>query len=358
MKVVVRCDSSTDIGSGHVIRCLTLADALSRRGAEVSFICRRLPGDLHRLVRQRGYRVSRLCADLHDGEEDAEKSLQFIATYGGADWLIVDHYGLDARFERQLRSIVPRILVLDDLADRPHDCDLLLDQNLYPAMDTRYHELLPASCRTLFGPSYALLRPEFLLERRQLRARRGELRRMLISFGGSDPSNETAKALAAVALLHTEPFPVDVVIGCSNPHAATLRAACAAHPCCTLHTQVDTMASLMSRADLALGSGGGTTWERCYLGLPSLTVVVASNQRAVTAAVAAAGATWDLGWHADLSARTLADRIAQLQDAPEILARASARCFSLMGDHPRGEEHPLVRLMYKGDDLVIAPHTA
>jgi UDP-2,4-diacetamido-2,4,6-trideoxy-beta-L-altropyranose hydrolase len=348
MQVLVRCDASTEIGSGHVIRCLTLADALADKGARVSFVCRRLPGELSLLIERRGYSVRLI--EAHCWQDDAEMTGQSAAVPGGVDWLIVDHYGLDARFEQRLRSLAARVLVIDDLADRPHDCELLLDQNLCGNLQERYHGLVPATCKTLLGPRFALLRPEFRRARRTLRARRGELQRLLISFGGSDQSNETAKALAAWDLLADPGLLLDVVVGASNPHAAAVQAACAARPGCHFHNQVDNMAELMSRADLAIGSGGSTTWERCYLGLPSLTVVVAPNQLELTEAVAATGAAWNLGRHADLSPRVLAERITRLRGAPELLAQASACGFSLMGGAAGQADHPLVALMYGGRD--------
>ena len=358
MRVLVRCDASAEIGSGHVIRCLTLADALRLKGARVTFVCRQQPGDLTPLIEQRGFNVHRIGGDALHWEDDAEKTLALTAETGGCDWLVVDHYRLDARFEQRLRRPGLKILAIDDLANRPHDCDLLLDQNLYLDMEDRYRRLIPAGCKALLGPGYALLRPEFMLARRQLRSRRGALKRLLISFGGTDPTNETAKALAAVDLLADRELFLDVVVGLSNPQAASLQAACAARPGCTFHAQVDTMAAIMSAADLALGSGGATTWERCFLGLPSLTVVVAPNQRLLTEAVAATGAAWNLGWHADLSPAMLAERIAYLQAAPDRLAGASAAGFALMGDPDRGAEHPLVALMYGARDDRTAPDAA
>jgi UDP-2,4-diacetamido-2,4,6-trideoxy-beta-L-altropyranose hydrolase len=281
-------------------------------------------------------------------EEDARKCAALAVDAGGFDWLVVDHYRLDAHFERHLRRLGLKILVIDDLADRPHDCDLLLDQNLYRNLEVRYRGLLPESARTYLGPKYALLRPEFRQARRLLRPRQGALKHLLISFGGGDPTNETAKALAAMDLLGLDALSLDVVIGSSNPNASSLQAACAARPGCTLHIQADTMALLMSRADLALGGGGGTTWERCFLGLPTLTVVVAANQRLLTEAVAAFGAAWNLGWHADISPILLAQAITRLRGAPNELAWASARAFALMGEAERVAEHPLVTLMYGG----------
>ena len=349
MRVMFRCDASAEIGSGHVVRCLTLADGLARRGALVSFVCRPQPGDLVSFIERSGYRVQRLDSDRPDWASDAAETAR-LAREQAVDWLVVDHYLLDARFEERFQLAGVKVLAIDDLADRPHACDLLLDQNLCREPASRYLGLIPTSCRALLGPRYALLRPEFSLARRQLRERRGECRRLLISFGGSDPTQETAKALAALELLDDHGLLLDVVVGGSNPQAGALRDACAALPGCSFHYQVDTMAKLMSRADLALGSGGATTWERCFLGLPSLTVVVAANQRLTTEAVALAGATWNLGWHAELSPRTLADRIALLLGAPELIADASARAFALMGDPAGGEEHPLIALMYGETD--------
>jgi UDP-2,4-diacetamido-2,4,6-trideoxy-beta-L-altropyranose hydrolase len=347
MKVLVRCDASAVIGSGHVMRCLTLADFLSSRGARISFVCRELPGDLTHLIEGKGYPVHRITLKTPGWEEDAEKSAVFATEAGmGFEWLIVDHYRLDARYERRMRRLGVKILAIDDLADRPHDCDLLLDQNLHKNMELRYQGLLPAHCLPLLGPQYALLRPEFFEARLKLRPRRGELKRILVSFGGADPTNETAKVMAALELLETGSPALDVVVGSANLDAASVQAACAARKEWSFHNQVDNMAELMSRADLALGGGGGTTWERCFLGLPSLTVVVADNQREPTEAVAEKGATWNLGWHSDVTPQLMAQWIDRLQKDPELLAEASRRCFQLMGDRAPTAGHPLVALMH------------
>jgi len=348
VKVLLRCDASSAIGSGHVMRCLTLADHLSRGDAEIVFVCRRQPGDLIPQLTRKGYEVHVLEGG-GDREEDARETAAFARRFGGFDWLVVDHYQLDLRFEQALRPFCRRLLVIDDLADRPHACDLLLDQNLYPDMGERYRGLVPVACRLLLGPHYALLRSEFLLARLRLRPRCGEFTRLLISFGGSDPTGETAKALEAVRLAADERLFIDVVAGGANPGADSLRAACAGVPRCTFHHRTDAMAELMSSADLSLGGGGGTTWERCFLGLPSLTIVAAANQRAVTEAVAAFGATWNLGWHENVTPQLIADRLVQLRNAPYLLAEASARCFELMGEGDGTAGHPLVSLMSGGE---------
>lgn len=295
LRVVIRADASVQIGSGHVMRCLTLADALRERGAEVYFVCRELPGHLGEVLANKDYPTHWLPTPDADAttipahtahsawlgvpwEEDTEQMWDWLETLPEVDWLIVDHYALDQTWESQLRPQVKRIMVMDDLADRPHDCDLLLDQNLHENMEQRYTGLVPKECRLLLGPRYALLRPEFLEARKNLRQRDGTVRRILVFFGGADPSNETTKALRALQLLDRPDIAVDVVVGSANPHRSEIEALCAALPNTSFYCQVSNMAELMARADLAIGGGGSATWERFCVGLPSLVISLAENQ--------------------------------------------------------------------------------
>jgi len=294
MKIVFRVDASLQIGSGHVMRCLTLADELRQRGADVRFVCREHPGNLNDLIESKGYPVTRLpqvdftfvaapedLAHMRwlgvDWEQDAAETMAAVSDIL-PQWLIIDHYAIDRRWEEMLRAHVEKIMVIDDLADRLHDCDLLLDQNLYQNMESRYDTLVPSVCQKLLGPRYALLRPEFSLARKSLRQRSGKIKRVLIFFGGVDPSNETTKALQAVAGISDRQFAVDVVVGGGNPHKEQIQTFCAAHDGFYYHCQVDNMAALMAAADLSIGAGGATTLERCAMGLPSLVIAVAVNQ--------------------------------------------------------------------------------
>lgn len=294
MMIAFRTDASVQIGSGHVMRCLTLADELRQRGADLRFVCREHPGNLIDLIAAKGYPVARLpqaetgyIAATEDvghaawlgvsWEDDAAETIAAISE-SKPDWLIVDHYALDHRWEEVLRPHVGKIMVIDDLADRRHDCDVLLDQNLYQEMEIRYDNLVPTVCQKLLGPKYALLRPEFSMARKSLRSRNGEIKRVLVFFGAVDSTNETAKALQAVAGISDRHFAVDVVVGGGNPHKEQIQNLCAAHVGFHYHCQVDNMAALMAAADLAIGAGGATTLERCALGLPSLVIAVAVNQ--------------------------------------------------------------------------------
>jgi UDP-2,4-diacetamido-2,4,6-trideoxy-beta-L-altropyranose hydrolase len=337
MRVFIRADASVQIGSGHVMRCLTLADSLTTKGLEVLFISRELPGNLCDLVQEKGYKVYRLPykESLISGdtcwEADAAETEKIIKENGGGDWLVVDHYYLDCRWERQLRQFIKKVMVIDDLADRPHDCDLLLDQNLYKNLESRYDGLLPKNCNKLLGPRYALLRQEFAEARNNPRSRDGQVRRIFIFFGGCDVTNETAKALEAMRLLNRPEIALDVVVGVTNPHKADIKEICASMPNASYHCQVGNMAELMSNADLAIGAGGTTTWERCFLGLPSLTIVLAENQREVTTSAATAGATLYLGQNSEVSSTKLASALEEAIISPDRLKEVSDKAFQLMG---------------------------
>jgi UDP-2,4-diacetamido-2,4,6-trideoxy-beta-L-altropyranose hydrolase len=266
-----------------------------------------------------------------DWKIDAENTLAVLAGIPNLSWLITDHYALDARWEGQMRAFTEKIMIIDDLADRPHDCDLLLDQNLYEKLERRYDGLVPDRCERLLGPRYALLRPEFAAARKTLRHRDGRVRRIFIFFGGSDLSNETAKALEAIRLMNRSDIAVDVVVGASNLKGEQIREICQRTPNTYFHRQVENMAELMSLADLAIGAGGTTTWERCCLGLPTLVLVLADNQREVAEAMSTAGAIRIVGWSADVTSTGLAEALRMALASPDYLIAMSERSLAIMG---------------------------
>jgi UDP-2,4-diacetamido-2,4,6-trideoxy-beta-L-altropyranose hydrolase len=318
MRVAIRADASPGLGFGHVMRCLSLADALREDRAEVTFLCRDLPG-VADLIAGQGHAVCPLPdTDPWDAERDAEHCLDRLET--DVDWLVVDHYRLAADWERRLRTRCRRLLAIDDLADRDHECDLLLDQNLHAEVHAGYARRVPATCRCLLGPRYALLRRQFADARARLRRRDGPVARLLVFFGGGEVAAMTLRALSAIALLNRPDLAVDVVIGQTCGQRPTIEAACRALPDCRLHVQVEAMATLMAAADLALGAGGSATWERCCLGLPSLVVALADNQRSSSQAGAAQGVLAYLGDAETLSAERLAAALAQTLAHPQGLA--------------------------------------
>ena len=343
MRVVMRVDASLEIGSGHVMRCLTLADELRSRGAEVHFICRDHPGNLVALIAERGYSYVGLetptsgylapAGDTNHAawlavswQQDAEETVAALPS-GGVDWLVIDHYALDRRWEERLRPHVGKIMVIDDLADRPHACDLLLDQNLYRDLELRYNDLVPAACQRLLGPRYALLRSEFALARKQLRQRDGQVRRILVFFGGVDPANETSKALQALIAVNLQGVAVDVVVGGGNPHKDEIEALCVINGF-SYNCQVSNMAELMAAADLAIGGGGTATWERCAVGLPSLVMVLADNQRELAHYGAQSGLCLSLGDASDVSPDEIGTAVSFVLRSPDTLRHLVEQCLA------------------------------
>jgi UDP-2,4-diacetamido-2,4,6-trideoxy-beta-L-altropyranose hydrolase len=332
------------------MRCMTLADALAGHGAQARFLCRQLPPELRELAIRHGHEVialpprpGRAPGDLRHSAwlgcsqgDDARDSLQALA---GAkwDWLVVDHYALDARWEKALRSAAGRIFAVDDLADRKHDCELLLDQNLYAGMQGRYAGKLPAQCRQLLGPRYALLREEFARAHDRTRPRSGNVRRVLIAFGGIDADNLTARAMEAVGDIGG--IQVDVVIGAQHADRARIVSQCKSRGF-ACHVQTERMAELMAGADLAIASGGSSTWERCAVGLPALTYAVAENQKRLVEDAALEGLIYAPG-AADAAAiarhlRALLDNAALLQgmsrkDLQAVDGRGTKRVLRAMG---------------------------
>lgn len=326
LKAVIRVDAATMIGTGHLMRCLTLAERLRRRGDDMAFVSRELPGNLIAYVEAQGFEV------LHLPPHEADVSLtgyaawltvpqatdaeETLAALRGrrVDLLVVDSYALDAAWERVLRPHVGRIFVIDDLANRVHDCDILLDQNFYRDGAHRYDGLVPAGCNCLLGPQHALLRKEFFAARRELRERDGRLRRVFVFYGGSDLTRETEKAVRALLAVPELHLTADIVVGSSNAHIAEVRALCAGHENLRLHVQAQNMAELMAAADLALGAGGTTTWERCCLGLPALVTTIAENQYDIADDCAAAGLIRYLGTAAEVTEARLVGELRACAD--------------------------------------------
>lgn len=351
-KVVFRADASYTLGSGHIMRCLTLADVLAALKYEIYFICRNLPGNMMPYIKQRGYKVYPLepppKEDMLNITEEAGRIEHILKNeIGAARWLVADHYGIDAEWENAVKKCAESIMVIDDLADRKHECDILLDQNYYINGSNRYRNLIPDGTLTLLGPKYALLRPEFLNARRRVRIRDGRLRRVLVFFGGSDPLDATGMAIQVLQPLAEEAdFNVDVVVGFNNPQKDEVRECCRKYgQRMRYHCQISNMSQLMLQADLAIGAGGTTVLERCFLGLPAIILIVAPNQMETTAAAASAGAAVNIGCVNWMSAKFLRESLQKIVRQPGLLRQMSAAALRLMRDTPVSIEK--VRDLYR-----------
>ncbi len=343
MLVYLRTDADPRIGTGHLMRCLTLADALKSNGATCVFVCHSIPTQLSTLVNNRGHTVINLPANFnasgqhtvrHSSKaniewlDDARKTINAIGN-NTADWLIVDHYALDINWEKSLRSKCRRIMVIDDLADRPHDCDILLDQGLHDNIKDRYSNLVPDTCKLLLGPKNVLLHPNF--EYDQNTARTGEVKNVLVYFGGNDLTNQTSNAIEAL-----KTFPnlmVEVVLGINHPHKHAAYNAAIGHPNIKVLETISNMSASMARADLALGVCGIAAWERCAMGLPTIVCILAENQHDDTVALHRLGAVENLGEANHLNAKTWMNAIDCLLKDSSRIRTMSKSALSIIEGH-------------------------
>lgn len=375
MKILIRADASLHIGSGHIMRCLTLANLLRQHGHTVRFLTRAHRGHLGHIIAQQGFD----CVLLPEHPSaTVSGSLKHAAWLGASetqdfadcaphirafepDWMICDHYALSAVWQKQVRLLAGcRIMVIDDLHDRAHDAQLLLDQNLgHRAAD--YAQWISADCRVLSGTRYALLRPEFAAWRGQSLARRqrsGSLNHdaatqpdIFINLGGVDQNNITLNILQSLATSHSGSLNASVMMGQSAPHTDAVQSFAQNAPfACEVQVNAQNMAERMARADWAIGAAGSSAWERCALGLPTLLLVLADNQRSIAAALHNAGAALafnpaDIGcaaWQDALNRfrqteylAQMAHRAAALCDGKGAIRVANALAFATQNPHSR-----------------------
>lgn len=339
MKVTFRTDASLEMGTGHVMRCLTLATALKQQGAAVTFICRDHTGNLIEKIQQTGFTVHKLTTinkPVINKQPSEEKQLFHTAWLGTTqeqdaldcqsilkklqpDWLIVDHYALDKNWQQALKPYYKKLMVIDDLADRQHDCDLLLDQT-FGRNSEDYTPLVPEDCQVLCGAEYALLRPEFAQWRAYSLKRRekGQLEHLLINLGGVDKDNITTQILKALSSASLpENCQITVVMGATAPWVKEVAEQAALMPWPTeVKVGVNNMAELMANSDLAIGAAGATSWERCCLGLPTIMIVLAENQKLIANVLETVGAAIYLD-NDQVAQGGLASRMLVLSNEPE-----------------------------------------
>jgi len=341
----VRCDASLSIGSGHVMRCRNLAFQFLREGYDIIFISRMQPGDLIDLLKldfevlvlpeltlqptnelkgRKLYAAWLGCTQYTDAREciDALESRKFQQ----GDILLVDHYGLDIEWEIEITSKLVnsnmiKLVVIDDLADRPHHCDILIDQNLFDQCSyARYSGLTPINCLNLFGPKYALLRPEYAHLHPIIPTRR-TLLRVFIFFGGVDKYQYTLSALDVLLKPEFSSLSIDVALGAHFPNKARVHELSSSRTNIFIHPPLPSLAGLISRSDIGIGAGGSTCWERACLGLPSLILPVASNQ--YQPALALCNYTKMSMLSSSEFSESLYQSLDHLLSTPEILCRSS-----------------------------------
>lgn len=296
MNILFRVDASNEIGTGHVVRCLTLADALSEKGILSYFVCKTHEGNLIDKIQKRGFKVFELPTVKYERSDlahshwlgstildDAILTLESIKGFE-FNWCVVDHYALDTRWEEKIREQIPKTIVIDDLADRVHLCDILLDQNFFgDSTLNRYDKLVNTDCKKYLGPQFALIKKEFQVLSK-IKNLRKQVNRILVFFGGSDLTNQTKIALDAICDISLD-FKIDVVLG-TNYQWETSLFEFKKKPFVKFYKNLPDLSDLMNNADLMIGAGGTTTWERLSLGLPAIVVTTAENQKKINESLA------------------------------------------------------------------------
>lgn len=314
LQIAIRTDASYEIGTGHVMRCLTLAKALKSENIQCKFICRILKGNLIDKIRSEGFFVESLpvptrllSSDVNsyemwagvDWQTDASETLDLLKK-SCYHWLVVDHYSLDAKWEKEVKHGYSKLMVIDDLENRPHDADLLVDQNLGKTTNS-YHNLVGPNCKRLIGPRYSILRQEFKLARQQALASRSELdlKNILITFGGVDRFDITSKVLNSLRLDNVaDNVDITIIMGATAPNLKNVQRLAEKMPWATkVLVNVSNMADYIAKADISICSVGGTTWERCCLGLPSILIPAAKHENELACHLHDSGAALNIGPH-------------------------------------------------------------
>ena len=307
--LLIRADANARIGTGHLMRCLALAQGWKARGRQATFITACESESLRHRLSDEDFQVITL-EQSHPNPADWGATSQALAAHPGA-WVVLDGYHFDPAYQRQIKETGHRLLVIDDMAHLDHYyADLVLNQNIN-AERSRY------SCELythlLLGTRYVLLRSEFLAWREWQREVPQVARKVLVTLGGSDPNNQTLKVIQAMQQIAVDGLEAVVVVGASNPHFQELQSVARnSQFTIRLVQNVTDMSELMAWADVAVSAGGSTCWEMAFMGLPNVILVLAENQRGVAEGLGTLGIALNLGWYAEISELELAQTLEML----------------------------------------------
>lgn len=307
--LLIRADANTNIGTGHVMRCLALAQAWQNVGGTAHFLCAKVPDGLVARLTAEGMVLHRL-NEPSGSKEDAEQTTM-LAQKIGSGWVVEDGYHFDADYQRAIKNVGLRLLAIDDYGHAKHYvADLVLNQNIY-ANESLYHNREPTT-QLLLGTEYALLRREFWPWRGWRRMIPNVARNILVTMGGGDPDNQTLKVIRAIQQINGADLSVIVVVGGSNPHLATLEVAISDSPSIRLIQNVTNMPELMTWSDIAISAGGSTCWELAFLGVPALLIATAENQLGIVQHLHSRGIAFHIGWYNEISVDMISDSLFML----------------------------------------------
>ena len=343
--VFIRADSSLQIGSGHIERCITLARELKKRGMKIHFICRSHIGNIGSRIIDEGFDVTMLPVNKNILRSSSTRYKSWL----GVDWtqdandtskillkkkprvLILDHYAIDIKWQNSVKSSTNvKIMVIDGLANRRHNCEILLDYTYSLKHRKKWKNLISSKCKLLLGIKYILLKNEFMKIKKSQIKKKTNIKRILVAFGGYDKINATSVAIDAINLLGVEKIYTDVVIGKNNPNIIQIQKICNQKPNIKLHVQPKNIVKLLCKADLSIGGGGTMLWERCYLGIPSILISIAKNQLNQAAAVGSYGAVINLGIYKKNIKIKIIKYLKKLLNDRNLYYSISQKCFQIM----------------------------
>lgn len=345
MNIFFRVDVSPIIGTGHLSRCLNLAQELSDRGEKCTFIVRDIEDTFARKVISLGFELLILESSQSVIREfkleekineysywlkvtqstDANETIEKIKSHD-ADWMIIDHYALDVEWEQIVAPHVKQIMVIDDLANRKHLCEILLDHSLTNNLESRYDKLLIKDSVKLLGPNFALLHKDFYNLRSHSKSIKNKLRRIFIYFGGFDNNGLTVQVLKDLENHFPKMLDIDIVFNGSEEDLNYIQTLALENNKIKLHTNLNSLAPLMKEADIAIGAAGITTWERCAVGLPSIVFSVAENQEHIAQEMQKRNFIVYLGKVSEYKETSLINAFSKFYKNPELLNAWSKRC--------------------------------
>jgi UDP-2,4-diacetamido-2,4,6-trideoxy-beta-L-altropyranose hydrolase len=307
VKLFIRADANSQIGTGHIMRCISLAQAWQDQGGAVTFISHCESDALKDRIQGEGFRFIALAHASPDPYD-----LQFtLSTFKSESanqkkWLVLDGYHFTPKYQKAIRDEGIHLLVIDDMNHLPYyHADILLNQNIH-APDLKYH--CDKDTTLLMGTRYVLLRREFLKYRDFKRQIPDQAKNILVTLGGGDPDNVTLKVIEALKLLNKPNIMAKIIIGPANPHQETIgKAIASARFEAELLTNPPNMPELMAWADLAVSASGSTCWELAFMGVPSIVLILAENQAAVAEYLMNKKAVLNLGIFAECSKEHISD---------------------------------------------------
>ncbi|WP_164545402.1 UDP-2,4-diacetamido-2,4,6-trideoxy-beta-L-altropyranose hydrolase [Paenibacillus albus] len=342
--VAFRFDASPFIGIGHAMRCLELSRQFVLAGWKVFFVVNRVQREMEVVLTRHNAEILILPhTEIIDSKQDALDTIKLMQReHIQPIWFIVDHYSLDSHWETVISNWGPKVAAIDDLANRAHLCDALMDMNPVNDWENRYKSLVPEYCRTFLGPSYLILRPEF----RAVNVSDEtipSISHVGVSYGGGDPTEETEKLLSVISRAEYSGITFEIIAGYSNSRKSQLAAICEKYKNVVFHEQIEDMASFFKRIDLFVGAGGGTLWEAFSCAVPAVVTTVAENQIQTVQYLSQFKLIWSLGWHDNVTEEYIASKLnGLLLDSTDYVSKRKA-----VSDFIRpvllNDIHPLVR---------------